>query len=73
MSTSKDYQVGGDHYVKHKIQPWDIVLEYGLNFFLGNCLKYLLRDKGDQVEDLKKAKHYLEKQIEMLEARDAPA
>jgi len=38
-------QIGGTHYSKHKIQPWDIIDEYGLNFYEGNVLKYLLRKK----------------------------
>ena len=67
----KSTQIGGDHYAKHKIQPWDIIDEYGLNFYAGNVLKYLLRykDKGG-VEDLRKAKHYLEKLIE-VESKEA--
>lgn len=60
-------QVGGEHYNKHgNIQPWDIIDNYGLNFYEGNALKYLLRSKGDRVEDLEKAKHYIEKEIENL-------
>ena len=61
-----DYQVGGSHYKKYSIQPWDIIDCYNLNFYEGNVLKYLLRyrDKNG-VEDLKKAKHYLEKLIEL--------
>jgi len=57
-------QVGGNHYVKHDIQPWDIIDEYELSFYEGNILKYLLRQKGDRVEDLKKAQHYLDKLIQ---------
>lgn len=58
-------QVGGDHYMKHKIQPWDIIDAYNLDFYAGNAIKYILRapDKNG-VEDLEKAKHYLEKMIE---------
>lgn len=56
-------QVGGDHYAKHTIQPWDIIDEYGLNFYEGNVLKYLLRRKGNRVEDLKKLIHYAEKEL----------
>ncbi len=59
----KNRQVNGNHYSKHKIQVWDIILEYELNFFEGNILKYLLRDKGDRKTDLLKAQHYLEKLI----------
>jgi hypothetical protein len=58
-------QVGGDHYAKHKIQPWDIIEEYNLDFFEGNALKYLLRWKDkDGIKDLEKCKHYVEYLIE---------
>lgn len=62
-------QVGGDHYRKFKIQPWDIIDEYDLSFYAGNALKYLLRAgrKGSKVEDLKKARHYLDRLIEIEE------
>ena len=53
-------QVGGNHYRK-AIQPWDIIEEWQLNFWAGNVLKYLLRyPYKNGVEDLEKAKHYLE-------------
>lgn len=66
-------QVGGDHYVKRAIGPWDVWSEYGMNAFEGAVLKYLLRwrDKGG-VEDLKKARHTLDKLIELEEAKGDP-
>lgn len=66
-------QVGGDHYVKRKIGPWDIWREYDMNAFEGAVLKYLLRwrDKNG-VEDLKKARHTLDKLIELEESRRDP-
>jgi hypothetical protein len=64
-------QVGGDHYNKHmNLQTWDIVDEYGLTYYEGNALKYILREKDNRVEDLEKAIHYLEKQIEVLKQED---
>lgn len=62
---ARDSQVGGNHYAKHLIQPWDVIEQYGLNYWAGNVLKYVLRytDKNG-VEDLKKARHYLDKLIE---------
>tara|TARA_R110002167_G_scaffold154560_3_gene348801 strand:- start:7891 stop:8097 length:207 start_codon:yes stop_codon:yes gene_type:complete len=63
MKPTMKTQVGGDHYVKHKIQPWDIIDEYGLCFYSGNALKYLLRKKGNRKQDLLKAIHYLEKMV----------
>ena len=67
-------QIGGNHYKKHKIQPWHIVDEYNLDYYLGSALKYLLRHKKGtnltqnekRIEDLEKAKHYLEKKISLL-------
>ncbi len=56
-------QVGGTHYNKHTIQPWDIIDEYELGYYTGNIIKYVLRSKGNRLEDLKKAQHYLEKEI----------
>ena len=65
------FQVGGDHYSKHKIQHWDIVQEYGLNYFEGAIVKYVLRHRGKNgVEDLKKARHTLDKLIEIEEQAD---
>ena len=57
-------QIGGNHYAKHNIQPWDVVDEYSLNYYEGNIIKYILRHRDKNgVEDLKKAMHYLEKLI----------
>jgi hypothetical protein len=63
--------VGGDHYKKMKIQPWDLFgsifnLDEQIGFYLGNVYKYLMRyDSKNGIEDLMKAKHYLEKLIEV--------
>ena len=64
---SLKHQEAGDHYTKHKIQPWHIIAEYSLDFWEGNAIKYILRDKGKRLEDLKKAKHYIEYLIEREE------
>lgn len=63
------YQEGGDHYVTMPIQPWEIIDAHNLNFYEGNIIKYLLREKvgNDRVMELKKAKHYLEHLIELEE------
>jgi hypothetical protein len=44
------------------IEAWE------LGFNLGNCLKYISRagKKGDTLEDLEKAKWYLEREISKL-------
>lgn len=60
-------QVGGTHYQK-KIQPWDIIHEWKLDYWRGNVVKYVLRCKEKNgIEDLKKAVHYLEYAIENYE------
>jgi hypothetical protein len=60
----KSKQVAGTHY-QRGIQPWDIISEWGLGFWRGNVLKYLLRApfKAGK-EDLMKARHYLDYLIE---------
>jgi hypothetical protein len=66
---ARSYQVGGDHYSEHEIQVWDIVVEYELSYIEGSALKYLLRRKSDRAEDLAKAKHCIEKLIEIEESK----
>ena len=68
-NTANATQVGGDHYVKHgDFQPWDAWWHWKLNAFQGAIIKYVVRyrDKGG-VEDLKKARHYIDKLIELEE------
>jgi hypothetical protein len=59
-------QVGGDHYKGKVVQPWDFIAANELGFFEGNVVKYVTRwkDKGG-VQDLHKARHYLDKLIEV--------
>ena len=52
-------------------QVWDYIQEMGLDFFQGNVLKYMYRYKGKNgLEDLKKAKTYLEKMISVIQAKE---
>jgi hypothetical protein len=62
------YQVGGDHY-KMTIEPWDVIHAWGLDYFAGSALKYISRagKKGPRITDLKKARHFLDKAIELEE------
>lgn len=65
------YQVGGDHYTSLEVQPWDAMESWMTpaefqGFLKGNVIKYIARDKHDNVEDLRKARHYLDKLIEEL-------
>ena len=69
-------QVGAKHYRDMKTQPWDIVDEWPIDQQVGayrhSALKYLMRmgSKGDTLEDVKKAAHYLEKMVEVLEGTE---
>ncbi len=64
-------QEGGSHYKDLKIQPIEYIHANGIPFAEGCAIKYLTRwrSKGG-VEDLKKARHFIELLIE-LETRDA--
>ncbi len=71
MTTSRLHQIGGTHYTTKEIQPWDAMEawmshEAFSGFLQGNSIKYLARwkDKGG-IEDLRKARHYLDKLIEV--------
>lgn len=61
MNSPLDRQEGGDHYRKGQIQPVEFIHDQGLDFLEGNVVKYVTRHrhKGG-LEDLKKARHYLE-------------
>lgn len=73
-TSARDAQIGGDHYSKHKIQPWDIWEDRSLGAFEGSIIKYILRYKDKNgVEDLKKARHTLDRLIEIEEARSGEA
>lgn len=65
-------QVGGDHYQRLAIQPWDAMAawmtpEQFAGYLRGNVIKYLARNKGG-LEDLQKAMHYLDKLISVQSA-----
>ena len=61
------------HYTMGTIEPKDFIRGQGLNFNRGNVIKYTVRagrkDKNKEIEDLKKAKQYLEFEIEYLEGQ----
>lgn len=53
------------HYKAGGIETIDFIEAKGLNYRLGNVVKYITRAdlKGDRLENLKKAKWYLEREI----------
>lgn len=61
--TVMEKQVGGSHYKDKGVlmQPWAIILAWGLGFWRANVLKYLLRaPQKNGKQDIEKAIHYLE-------------
>lgn len=59
-------QVGGSHYKDKAIQPIEYIHANNLGFCAGNVIKYVTRYKEKNgVQDLEKAKHYLEMLIEL--------
>ena len=57
------------HYNYSKYEPKDVIRAWGLNFNLGNAVKYISRAgrKDDILQDLKKAREYIEFEIEAIE------
>lgn len=53
------------HYTQHKIQPVVFIGENRLDFLAGNVIKYVSRyNLKNGVEDLEKARHYLDMLIQ---------
>lgn len=66
--SANDRQVGGEHYMG-SIQHWDFAAQRGYDYFQGQITKYVDRWKNKNgLQDLKKAQHFLEKYIELVEA-----
>ena len=61
---------GGEHYRKQKIQPILYIEANGIPFHEANVIKYVTRwrDKNG-LEDLKKARFYIDRLIELEEAK----
>lgn len=57
------------HYNQGKYEPINVIKDWKLNFNLGNVVKYIARCeyKGNKLQDLKKAKEYLEHEIKSIE------
>lgn len=83
MSEANQTQIGGEHYKAddeaqaraeqaglNKVpEHWDIVHVHGLDYFQGAITKYVMRHKKKRgLEDLQKARHFLDKYIELVEA-----
>lgn len=81
---SNEQNKGSAHYVRCKIQPFDLIKAMEptgipfVEFCRGNIIKYAFRKKGGRekmIEDLKKAAHYCEEaagELLRLGAESAP-
>ena len=72
MARTNDY--GPQYYQRGSIPVWEFIRDQGLNFHLGNAIKYICRSgyKGIDgrslqdayIKDLTKAIHYLQNELE---------
>lgn len=69
MEDVRTYNVGASNYSEHKIQPWDIWLEYGLNPWDADIIKRVLRKKSTDSRklDYEKIIHVCQERIRQLE------
>lgn len=69
---ANDRQVAGNHYKQMGVEPWDVVDTWPIDQRIGayrhGALKYLMRmgNKDQELQEIKKAAHYVEKLIECL-------
>lgn len=66
VMNSLSNQIGGTHYTTLAIQPVEYIHSNKIGFIEGNVIKYVTRwrDKGG-IEDLKKAKHFIDLLIDL--------
>lgn len=65
MEDIRSKQIGGNHYRTRDIDPWEVIQRGDLDFWEGNVVKYIMRYRAKNgLEDLEKARHYLDYLIE---------
>lgn len=72
-SNNRDFDVvkKPSHYCEgRKIEPLEVIFDWKLDFALGSAVKYIARAgrKDDIIQDLSKAKEYIEREINYLES-----
>ena len=71
----RGHNIGNSDYSKHKIQPWDIWIEYKLNPFNADIVKRILRKKVEpglseqesRKQDYQKIIHICQERIRQIE------
>jgi hypothetical protein len=70
MSQENKNQVAGQHYKQLAIQPWDYIIANDIGYMEGSVIKYISRWRNKNgLEDLYKARHFLNKLIETEEEK----
>jgi hypothetical protein len=75
VKTANAKQVGGVHYKKMGIEPWDVIdtwpVEQRIGAYRAGALKYIMRmgSKDEEVQEIGKGIHYLEKLTEVLKGK----
>lgn len=75
MQEVRKHNVGQSDYAKHKIQPWDIWMEYHLNPWDADIIKRVLRTKQEKgmteiesrILDYEKIIHICQERIRQLQ------
>ena len=64
----EEEQVNHPLHYQQGIEPIEVIESWDLNFNLGNVIKYTLRApyKENMIQDLEKAKWYLERELQRL-------
>lgn len=68
-----EYMVGGTHYKQMGIEPWNVfdtwAKEQQIGAYRAGALKYIMRmgNKDENIQEIKKAQHYINKLLEVLE------
>lgn len=73
MTSGNDTIERPAHYTYSAIEPISVIEAWALGFHLGNVLKYVARAgrKDSKIEDLRKARWYLDREIKRMEEDEA--
>jgi hypothetical protein len=72
MENKAKEQVEHPTHYNQGIEMWDYAHSWNLDFFEGNIVKYVTRWRHKNgLQDLKKAKQYLDKLIELTESQES--
>ena len=67
MATTTTDPNGPTYFKRGTTDVWDFIREQGLNFHLGNAIKYVCRagyKTDNKIQDLEKAIHYLQNELD---------